>query len=171
MKTILKLLLLAALVFLLIYTFPAEAHHTAPHSEAERYIAEFYKDFPRPANMKKRGAIFRVASTFFHVYDPVLNITRRAHGMAGGKNIHLNIDAWRELNEWQKRELVYHEMAHNVLNMNHPLGFLESDFKDTENIMYPFNGWRAKPDGSNWRSLVRRLKRDHANQGSIEGVD
>lgn len=153
-------------IILILYFCLGTSLILATPKEAEQYIKDFYKDFPPIPGHIKREVEFKPPTDLPTIHDPVLNIKRRAHGMTkiNYPIIFLNTKVWKHLNSWQRKELVYHEMAHSVLGMYHPVGYKDPNFKDQEDIMYPFNGWRVKEDGSNWELLVWRLKRDYVDK-------
>lgn len=77
---------------------------------------------------------------------------RKAQGLQYGDSILLNKSHWSLINKWEKKELVYHELGHLFLKLDH-----NSDIS----IMNPFpktRHYHVKEDGSNWKSLVSELK-------------
>jgi hypothetical protein len=95
--------------------------------------------------------IFLSADKLPWVYDP--KGTRRAHGWCENNVMTLNSDCWQVINKWEKKELVYHELGHCWLNLGH---------NNDISIMNPFpkaTNYHVKEDGSNWKSLLKDLKK------------
>jgi hypothetical protein len=89
---------------------------------------------------------------------PVINTPygrRQAHAMAVDGKVLLRWGHWRRLNQWQQRELLYHELTHLA-------GCGHSTEKD--NIMNPHspNIYWVNKDASNWWKLITNLKK-HIN--------
>ena len=85
------------------------------------------------------------------VYDP--KGVRRAQGLCQDGQVLLNFDHWKMINQWERKELVYHELGHCMLHLGH---------NDDVSIMNPFpktTHYHVKEDGSNWKSLVNDLKK------------
>jgi len=89
--------------------------------------------------------------------------TRRAHGYCvSNHKIVLNIQHWSGINDWEKKELIYHELGHCFLGLGH-----NSDIS----IMNPFpktTYYHVKKDGSNWHNLVIELKNRVNNRKKYE---
>ena len=89
----------------------------------------------------------------YEVNDPHRGWRKPDAYVASSSVIVINKQHWDEINEWQKRELIYHELGHVILNLGH---------NDKTSIMNPFAGkkmYHVKPDGSNWNALVHEMKK------------
>lgn len=63
--------------------------------------------------------------------------------------IYLNKNHWNKISYAQQRELVFHELGHCVLDMGH---------EHNEDIMMGNRKYATKADGSNWKSLLNKMK-------------
>ena len=79
------------------------------------------------------------------------------HGVCDHKKniILLNKAHWYSLDFYNRKELVYHELGHCVLNMSHA-------GKEEIDIMRPIK-YSANPNGSNWNYLVDKMKQKYYN--------
>ena len=65
-------------------------------------------------------------------------------GFALGKDnndlVHIVIDRnyWKQMNDLQRTQLIYHELAHDILNANH--------VSDKKNLMHPDSEFKNIPD-------------------------
>lgn len=100
---------------------------------------------------------------------PPLNDPYRGQRMADAvcitntNNIYLNADHWKDLNFFQKRELLYHELGHCVLGLSH---------NPDRSIMNPFtkNVYHTDSRGFNWPWLVSELKHRYCTESKKVGI-
>jgi len=113
-------------------------------------VNQFCSDF----DIKKCNMDIRLQSskTLPWVRDP--KGVRRAHGQCVDNRILLNKKHWYSINNWEKKELLYHELGHCYFGLGH---------NNKISIMNPFpkaTYYHVKEDGSNWKSLVEELKKE-----------
>jgi hypothetical protein len=121
--------------------------------EVQVILAAFFSDFglpPQPIDIR-----FKPESQIEYVVQDPHKGERKAHARIYKYKyiVVINQDHWIALNEWQKRELIYHEMGHVIFQ-----DYTHS--ADSNDIMNPFsrNVYWVKPDGSNWHFLVEKMK-------------
>ena len=127
-------------------------------------LAEFVGFFG--IDVSKQVVHFRPAAEIPHVIDDPIRGKRKADAYCeySTKHIIVNLDHWKTINKWQKKELIFHELGHCVCGLWHIQG---------EDIMNPFSptGYQVKSDGSNWRKMVTKMvKRCKPGKSSIGGL-
>lgn len=65
--------------------------------------------------------------------------------------VYINPKFWNIANEWQRKLVLFHELGHCILNLDHPIN---------PNEVTIMNSWlgTVQSDGSNWQQLLDELK-------------
>jgi hypothetical protein len=92
-------------------------------------------------------------SSMPEVDDGVSKQCRAAHAYCQllDSRIYINEKFWRSGNQWQKRKVLYHELGHCVLGLDHPINPAEPTIMNSVLAT-------ANSDGWNWESLVDELE-------------
>jgi len=117
-------------------------------------VNEFYRHFPESKKDGVMKFIFLPESKMIMVNDKIYNNKRKAHGVCipNDKTITLNSTWWkRETNNWRKLKVVFHELGHCELGLDHP-----SNVFANEIMGYNIN---LVTDGSDWDYFVNKMKR------------
>lgn len=128
------------------------------------YYNEFRTTFPKePITFRSLKVEFKDESAMPFVFNKNTGKNRRAHGHCDAHKlikryyIAINKQHWDTINNFQKRELLFHEYAHCLLGMGHVDRDMEIMNPQSPNVYW------VKPDGSNWNLLIMNLKQQRKN--------
>ena len=105
------------------------------NEDFDMYVQKFYRDLEFYGIFPKKP---KVQIVKFSKLDQIDNTTH-IHGLSFGRGdddrieIYINPSTWKEFNKPKRYFLMYHELAHDVLNLDD----LESDTWNEGKLMYP----------------------------------